>query len=90
MPLEACEGVGDILRIGVLQRFVFGNSNVGNSEPIRNIAEWMLRVVYNYPVVCRGSCSLTHTLRVMLYWREHEFCLFIGKVSYDLSYGRAE
>ena len=50
----------------------------------------MLRVVYSYPVVCRGSCSLTHTLGVYIYRREHKFCLFITEVSYDLKNGRAE
>ena len=34
-----------------------------------------------FPLVCRGSCSLSHTFRVhYIPRREHEFCLFFAQV----------
>jgi len=46
LPLEGSEGGVNILWNSVLQRFVFGHLNLGNSNVhSKNMAEKMLRVV---------------------------------------------
>ena len=79
-----CEGVGQTYWNSVLQRFVFGSLNLGNSnKPVKNIADedatgWYTKT---NPLVCRGSCSLKHTLRVHIYHGVGViFCQFTGKV----------
>ena len=77
--------------IGVIQRFVFDSLNVGNSKCYQRQCRVDATGGLCFPSVCRGSCSLTHTLRVYyIPRREHEFCLFLAWVSYDLRNGWTE
>ena len=80
-PYEPCEAVkvwAMTLWNSVLQRFVFGLLNLGNSSfSDKNIAEWMLRVVYNLPLVCREvSTSQAHFTGVpyITAWASYSVC----------------
>ncbi len=83
------------MRDSVLQRFVFGYLNVGNSKPqIKNIAEETFVAWYHIaPSVCgEARVASRHTLRVYINTNgvSVKFCLFICEVSYGLNNGQAE